>query len=43
MVPKFSIPTDPLRHVVSTKPIFPEWLCALSLLVWVFAHGIILG
>jgi hypothetical membrane protein len=24
-------------------PIFPEWLCAASLLVWVFAHGLILG
>jgi hypothetical protein len=24
-------------------PIFPEWLCAASLLVWVFAHGLVLG
>ena len=24
-------------------PIFPEWLCAMSLLVWVFAHSLILG
>ncbi len=26
-----------------TVPIFPEWLCAASLLVWVFAHALLLG
>ncbi len=26
-----------------TVPIFPEWLCAFTLLVWVFAHGLVLG
>jgi len=26
-----------------SAPIFPEWLCAASLLVWVFAHGLVLG
>jgi hypothetical protein len=26
-----------------TVPIFPEWLCAVSLLIWVFAHGLVMG
>jgi hypothetical protein len=26
-----------------TVPIFPEWLCAVSLLFWVFAHGLVMG
>jgi len=29
--------------VSRTTPIFWEWLCAASLLVWVFVHSIILG
>lgn len=26
-----------------TVPVFPEWICAAVLLVWVFAHSLILG
>jgi len=26
-----------------TTPVLWEWMCALSLLAWVFAHSIILG